>query len=395
MKKEQIILIRLLSVAAVMAVAALILIFGLGVGQFQNIVRDINHNVIDFSSSDASIYNLYYYKGMDCIYQILFSVAIFTSIAAVVGIITRYQGAYIFAKTGACSMIATGAYVIIARIFEHNSPLHRFIAKLYLGDVSSNVSTAQLMNRYPVWPILLIIFSILALLLLRSSGMKKLEIYHGKSYNTSLQLIVLVLYITIFFQWIRPVVMNGLYEKCGNDAVTVGTYMNDYYFADAWMLDLSYVWYIVIAFVMLVIGRERLSYRIKQLIALKLPVALLVIRSLIYYFNPPRLFGYLTFDENICDLTEKVMVLHMLTIITDVFLVMLLFYFIVYKKIHLKKILIICGVNAVISILVMWLAAIIPLSKSGITGIYIGCILSNLLTIAGSFYMAYIGARHH
>lgn len=59
------------------ALMALILIFGAGSGLFQRIANGINDNTLQLSNVDAAIYSLYFYKGLDVLYRILYAVTVF------------------------------------------------------------------------------------------------------------------------------------------------------------------------------------------------------------------------------------------------------------------------------------------------------------------------------
>ena len=65
MKKNQIVLIRVVSVAVLMAALALILIFGAGSTVFTKIIKDLNNGGVTSDASAVSVYNLVYYKGIN------------------------------------------------------------------------------------------------------------------------------------------------------------------------------------------------------------------------------------------------------------------------------------------------------------------------------------------
>ena len=85
MKKEEILRIRVMSVAVILALMAVILVAGPGSTLFKGIVDNINNNVVDINSSQASIYNLYFYKGLDTVYNVIFSVGLFSTCMAAAG----------------------------------------------------------------------------------------------------------------------------------------------------------------------------------------------------------------------------------------------------------------------------------------------------------------------
>ena len=50
------------------------------------------------------------------------------------------------------------------------------------------------------------------------------------------------------------------------------------------------------------------------MIEIAVPSVVVIIASFIYWMNPPALFGYLTIDNTICDMTEAAFVLIVLTV---------------------------------------------------------------------------------
>ena len=114
MKKNQIVLIRVVSVAILMAALALILIFGAGSTVFTKIIKDLNNGGVISDASAVSVYNLVYYKGMNAIYQIIFGIALFTTIVGFAGVFFRIKGTDICLNTAIIFDVVTGVYLILA-----------------------------------------------------------------------------------------------------------------------------------------------------------------------------------------------------------------------------------------------------------------------------------------
>lgn len=391
MKKEQIILIRILSVVAVLAAMTLVLILGAGNGMFQHIINNINNNVVDMSTSDASIYNLYYYKGLNTIYLILFSVSLFSAIIAIISILTRFPAAVIAAKTAAISMFVTGIYLLFARIMEGSVGLHRFIAGFYMDQVSKNVETAQLMGKVPVSGILLVILSILCFLLIQSSGINRIKSYRFEKPLSALAIYLPVLFGSIFLEFLREVLITERCDKFGGTTHMVSVFIGDYFFADAWMFNWDYVWFIMIVVAVLILLRGKINRALTLLITAGIPFVVLTFRSILYLMNPPKMFGYLTFDEEICNATELAFRLYMLRFILDVLVLTYVCASLLLKRSGVKKILITYGVNVVISIVGIVLVA----GSHGLSGMYIVCIIADIITLVGSFYLLDIRRSHH
>ena len=97
MKKEEIIYVRILTVIGASALMALILIFGAGSGLFQRIANGINDTTLQLSNADAAIYSLYFYKGLDVLYRILYAVTVFGLILTAAAMFFKLKGAGIYA----------------------------------------------------------------------------------------------------------------------------------------------------------------------------------------------------------------------------------------------------------------------------------------------------------
>ena len=137
MKKEEIIYVRILTVIGASALMALILIFGAGSGLFQRIANGINDTTLQLSNADAAIYSLYFYKGLDVLYRILYAVTVFGLILTAAAMFFKLKGAGIYAVLSSVLAIVTGAYIVLCSIFEGNTALRRIVIYFYLKDVQT------------------------------------------------------------------------------------------------------------------------------------------------------------------------------------------------------------------------------------------------------------------
>ena len=112
MKKNQIVLIRVVSVAILMAALALILIFGAGSTVFTKIIKDLNNGGVTSGASAVSVYNLVCYKGMNAIYQIIFGIALFTTIVGFAGVFFRIKGTRSEEHTSELQSLEQSAYAV-------------------------------------------------------------------------------------------------------------------------------------------------------------------------------------------------------------------------------------------------------------------------------------------
>ena len=153
------------------------------------------------------------------------------------------------------------------------------------------------------------------------------------------------------------------------------------------------MWIAVIAAIVLMsINTELLKKsRIKLYVLISGCASLFVIvKIIIYMLNPPRIFGYLTTNEYVCDITEKSYPMYMFIFLFDILIIVTLIYLMYVSGISVKKTLILSAVHICISVIAMIIG-----SFSGITGIYTAIIAADLLALIGCFYMAYISRSHH
>lgn len=395
MKKDQIIMIRILSVVALLSVMALILVFGAGNGLFLNIINDINHNIVDTQSSAASIYNLYYYKGFNVVYMILFSITIYSIGISIVSILTRFDTAYLTAKISSTFILIMGVFILFARMMEGSRFMHRFIARFYINEVSSNVETAQLMSKVPFSAICLILLSILCIMLIRSSRIRTVKPYNYTDQRKVYAIYIPVLFGSVFIEYLREIIITARCNRIGSHMDQVNSFMHDYYFSNQWGFNWNYAWFLVIVAVVLIGLRLKLHGKNGKLLGLLIttgiPAIFVIIRSMFYAMNPPRLFGFLTFDEHVCDLTESAFVLYLIRFVLDIIVLTSVLEWLILKKEEIIKILISYGANVVISIC----GILIFGNIFGIAGMYVSCIIANIITLVSNFYIFYIGRSHH
>ena len=125
MKKEEIIYVRILTVIGASALMALILIFGAGSGLFQRIANGINDTTLQLSNADAAIYSLYYYKGLDVLYRILYAVTVFGLILTAAAMFFKLKGAGIYAVLEEA----------VVNILERVSPVHILSFAVFLKEI--------------------------------------------------------------------------------------------------------------------------------------------------------------------------------------------------------------------------------------------------------------------
>lgn len=386
MKKDEILFIRIMSIAAIMAAMVLLLIFGCGNGLFGNIVKQINNNTVDINSADASIYNLYFYKGINAIYLILFSVTLFSTLMAVVFLLKRHGMAYITTKTAAVSVIVTSLFIIFAKISEGSILIHRIINWFYIGKIDDQFETAHLMG-FPVVPVILIILSVLLMCLIKSSSLRKIKTYSSAGIKKVGLIGIPMLFGCLYFEFIREVVLRMRCEAVSANAELTYLYTNDYYIGDRFVFNISYAVFILAALIIAVL----LKGKLKNAIAVIVPVLISLVAGIIYYLNPKPLFGYLTLDEGLCDSVEAAAPLYIILFVLDIFILVFMEIKAFATELSIKNILITILINIVISILSIFILGNI----FGLAGMYAGCIASNAIALLYSFYAANVGRSHH
>ena len=178
MKKDEITMVRLLSLAVLMALSLFILLVLVGNNEFGQIISKMNNNSLNISENQNSVYNLYYYTGFNVIYQLFFSITVLFSAVSLTGILLRIGNTGIIASVAAIFNMMTGILLLMARILESSSSMHAWIDSFYIdGVVKGQIETAQLMDKIPVLYILLVILGILELMMVKSSGIRHIKMF--------------------------------------------------------------------------------------------------------------------------------------------------------------------------------------------------------------------------
>lgn len=393
MKKEEIIYVRIMSVIAASAVMALLLIFCAGSGLFQNIINDMNNNAVDLSSTEFSIYNLYFYKGLNTIYRVLYSVTLFGLILTAAAMFVKLKGAGIYALMSSMMAVVTGVYIVFCNIFESSVGLHRFIVGFYLKETGT-IQPAHMLGFSWITGVLLIIVGTLSLFMVKSGRLDKMKAYGGNSV-AYLGVMIPVVFGSLFFELIRELVISGVCNGADSYMQSAYVCVKDYYFADAWFFDWPYV--ICLIFTALgVIFLKKAGFLLsaKKYSSWLIPLiftAAGIIRSVVYYLNAPPLFGYLTMDEKLCDLIEGAYPAYMIVSILDMVFLMTALVLLLEGKSSFKKILTACGINIAVSVI-----AIVLLGHFAELGsIYAGCAAADIIGLLCCLYPGNIRRSHH
>lgn len=388
-KKDDVVVVNILTSAGILAVLALLLVFGAGTNLYGNIISKINSASGD-GLLNANIYDICYYKGFGVIYGIAFSIALFATIISAAALFLRKNGAAKLAYIAAAADALTALIVIISAAFEGSVGVHRFVAGFYLKDVAADFEITKALGIIPViMAVIIFILSAALLVYLKITGIGRLKVYNSGGVNVC-RLLFPVIYGSIVLEVIREILINVVCDRAGGIKMTVQTYLTDYYFVKTPDFNLPYVWFMAVLVLAVMIFCD-LMPRSKGSItaAASAEILALIIRAIIYFANPPRLFGYLTLDEALCDAVEAAYPAYIIVYVLDVLLLLAVTGLIMLKADN-KKILMLCSVHAVISI-----AAVFAGQLAGTAGIYYACAAADIIALVCLFYMAYVGRSHH
>lgn len=393
MKKEEIIYIRIMSVIAASAVLALILIVGAGSGLFQSIVNKINNNTVE-----ASLYNLYFYKGLNVIYRTLYSVTLFSLVLTTAAMLVKLDGAGLYAVVSSALSVITGLYIVLCRVFEGNIGLYRFINNFYIGE-TGEINPISMLGFSWIAGILLIIIGALCLFLVKSARLDRIKAFGGNS-PSYLGVFAPVLIGSIFFECIREIIIAGVCNISNTYIQSTYLCIKEYYFADTFLFDMPYVTYLIITVIgVMLLGKMKLTLHGRLDIGWILPLLLTVIavvRSVIYYFNSPPLFGYLTVDEKLCDYIESAYPVYMILYILDMIFLMAAVKLFLDKKCSIKKMLTVCCNVAAVSIIGILIAVFTAKFHTlGLECFYIICATADAIGLFCLFYSGNIRRSHH
>lgn len=401
--QEEQIVRNILIAAGMLVILSFLLLFGLGAGLYQNIVKAV-HSAGGTGFLGANIYDVYYYKCFDLLYRIFYSVSLSASVLAALSLLCRKNGALWLAKLAFAAQAVTAVYVLISCILEDSVTAHRIAAGLYIQDIAASFEVTKMLGRLPlIASVILLVAALGGFVFIRLSVPETLKIYAGGGWNVR-SLLIPVLYGSIFMETVRPLATELV--CAGADSVTrvVYDYIKDYYFAQIWDFGFPYVWFLLIFCVgrlvaerkgtgkntaKMTVGSARISYGIAAGILL-----LLVIRAVLYFVNPPRLFGYLTLDEAVCDAVEAAYPAYIVMFIADVVLLLAMLFCLFGKpskeKNWNKMLPAACGIHAAASIVGVLLGRVLTP-----VGIFVFCAAIDLILSVCLLYMADIRGRHH
>ena len=382
MKKDEITMVRLLSLAVLMALSLFILLVLVGNNEFGQIISKMNNNSLNISENQNSVYNLYYFTGFYVIYQFIFSITVLFSAVSLTGILLRIGNTGIIASVAAIFNMMTGILLLMARILESSSSMHAWIDSFYIdGVVKGQIETAQLMDKIPVLYILLVILGILELMMVKSSGIRHIKMF-SKNKQTNLAVFLTPALVTYVWEgFIRRNILFEIIKNGDSQRMTVNEYLTGYYIGNKIFFNWSWMIMLLLATIICIIIQsgviKPLSGRAGMMAGIVIPTHVTIIPSVIYAFNPPALFGYLTLDISLCDMTDNAFYMYLVTFCVSMTAAFILIYLVISGILDMRKLAFIFIINVVISVVLM----IIVSGKSSLAIQYMPWIVADCASV--------------
>lgn len=382
MKKDEITMVRLLSLAILMALSLFILLVPIGSNEFGQIISKMNNNALNIPESQNSVYNLYYYTGFNVVYQLFFSLTILFTAMSVAGILLRIGNTGIAAFVSAILNLLTGMLLLFARIWESSVSMHAMIDSVYLdGVVKEQIETTQLLDKVPVLYILLIVLGILELLMVKSSGIMRIKMFAKNKKTNTVNYLVPALIIYVWAGFIRQDILSVIIRNGDSQRMTVNEYLTGYYIGNKIFFNWSWMIMLLLATIICIIIQsgviKGLSGRAGMLAGIGIPALVTIIPSVIYAFNPPALFGYLTLDISLCDMTDNAFYMYLVTFCVSMTAAFILIYLVISGILDMRKLAFIFIINVVISVVLM----IIVSGKSSLAIQYMPWIVADCASV--------------
>lgn len=382
MKKDEITMVRLLSLAILMALSLFILLVPIGSNEFGQIISKMNNNALNIPESQNSVYNLYYYTGFNVVYQLFFSLTILFTAMSVAGILLRIGNTGIAAFVSTILNLLTGMLLLFARIWESSVSMHAMIDSVYLdGVVKEQIKTTQLLDKVPVLYILLIVLGILELLMVKSSGIMRIKMFAKNKKTNAVNYLVPALIIYVWAGFIRQDILSVIIRNGDSQRMTVNEYLTGYYIGNKIFFNWSWMIMLLLATIICIIIQsgviKGLSGRAGMLAGIGIPALVTIIPSVIYAFNPPALFGYLTLDISLCDMTDNAFYMYLVTFCVSMTAAFILIYLVISGILDMRKLTFIFIINVVISVVLM----IIVSGKSSLAIQYMPWIVADCASV--------------
>ena len=270
----------------------------------------------------------------------------------------------------------------MARILESSSSMHAWIDSFYIdGVVKGQIETTQLMDKIPVLYILLVILGILELMMVKSSGIRHIKMFSKNKQTNAAVFLMPALIIYMWEGFIRRNILSEIIKNGDSQRMTINEYLTGYYIGNKIFFNWSWMIMLLIATIICIIIQsgiiKGLSGRAGMLAGIGIPALVTIIPSVIYAFNPPALFGYLTLDISLCDMTDNAFYMYLVTFCVCMTAAYILIYLVISGLLDMRKLAGIFVINVVISVILM----IIVLGKSSLAIQYMPWIVADCASV--------------
>lgn len=185
----------------------------------------------------------------------------------------------------------------------------------------------------------------------------------------------------IVLEIIRNLVISRLVTASMDENLrTVAAYINDYYIGSKFFFSWSWLilFTIVTCVAILLKSINTLSMKSRMMIEIAVPSVIVIIASFIYWMNPSALFGYLTIDNTICDMTEAAFTWYLIRYVVSVIFVFVLIVLTVNDRLDIRV--------AGIVILMSCAAGIIMITlfykiKGTFSIMYAACVVADIVSV--------------
>jgi hypothetical protein len=386
-KRDDLVVVRLVCVGVLLAAIALIALFGVRSDLFTSISENITLGSITNAAGGYPSYMAQYYSALGVAFGVLFPLFVYASVLAVIGIFLKVKGSPALALVSGILGIVMGVFLVLSKLFEKNAGINRLFFASWGKYTKAVDSVSAIPVRVVVCGVLLIVLSAALLFMLKQSMLSKAKMYSSSDRLIWVGFLVPVIYSALYVDIVRDRLMDFAFSHIQLSGQIYGI-LDEYYLKNIFFISGEKM-YGVVGFAIVVTLLYKIGIK-KKLVQLALPAlagVLSLIGMVIFLINPPGLLGYVTLDEAVCDKVEAVGTVAMLVMLTDMMFIMALLALCLDTSIKVSniRILIITGISVIISIVAVLLGAVLPIMVG-----YILLLIINAASLVALFKLAYV-----
>ena len=184
--------------------------------------------------------------------------------------------------------------------------------------------------------------------------------------------------------FIRRNILSEIIKNGDSQRMTINEYLTGYYIGNKIFFNWSWMIMLLIATIICIIIQsgiiKGLSGRAGMLAGIGIPALVTIMPSVIYAFNLPALFGYITLDISLCDMTDNAFYMYLVTFCMCMTAAYILIYLVISGLLD-GKLAGIFVINVVISVILM----IIVSGKSSLAIQYMPWIVADCASVILAF----------